>query len=82
MSILATSNYYANYYVQTEQFIESIFPSQEKPAKVAPLSPEAAALAKKEASEDRMDMVYMGMAVGFTLLIITGSMVSPRTHNT
>ncbi|ORY04684.1 farnesyl-diphosphate farnesyl transferas-like protein [Clohesyomyces aquaticus] len=61
---------------KVEQFIESIFPSQEKPKDLkSPATAEAAEKVKLEKQESRWDMIYMGLAVAITLLIITGSML-------
>ncbi|KAF2102375.1 farnesyl-diphosphate farnesyl transferas-like protein [Rhizodiscina lignyota] len=63
-----------------EQFIETIFPTQ-KPgqkkelADTKNLSPEEAAKKQKEKEEDKWDMIYMGIAVGATLLFVTLMMV-------
>ncbi|KAF1366018.1 farnesyl-diphosphate farnesyl transferas-like protein [Lizonia empirigonia] len=59
-----------------EQFIESIFPSQKPPVdQTSPASVEEAEKAKKQAYEDKWDLVYMTAAVLITVLIITGCMV-------
>ncbi|KAF2476695.1 farnesyl-diphosphate farnesyltransferase [Lindgomyces ingoldianus] len=61
---------------KTEQFIESIFPSQKKPVdKASPISAEQEAKTKAEAEEAKWDMIYMGMAVFLTLFLISGSML-------
>lgn len=65
---------------QIEQFIESIFPSQKPPADTkSPASVEEAEKAKKQAYEDRWDLIYMTTAVILTVLVITSSMVSLTT---
>ena len=62
---------------QIEQFIESIFPSQKPPADVkSPASVEEAEKAKKQAYEDKWDLIYMSSAVILTVLVITSCMVS------
>jgi hypothetical protein len=63
--------------VQIEQFIETIFPSQPKPADKQ-ISPEEAARLKAEAYEAKWDNIYLISAVLLTLTIITGSMVRPH----
>lgn len=70
--------------LQIEQFIESIFPTKKpggekkavKPAEKN-LSPEEAAKLAKRKEEEKWDMIYMFVAVGITLLLITLLMVSP-----
>jgi farnesyl-diphosphate farnesyltransferase len=63
--------------LQIEQFIESIFPSQKPPIdQKLPASIEEAEKAKKQAYEDKWDLIYMGAAVVITVLVITSSMVS------
>jgi len=60
-----------------EQFIESIFPSQ-KPGRVTDpsgLTPEAQEKRKKQQEEDKWDMIYMFLAVGGFLFILTLVMV-------
>jgi farnesyl-diphosphate farnesyltransferase len=60
-----------------EQFIESIFPSQKPPVdKKSPASVEEAEKAKKQAYEEKWDLIYMTAAVILTVLVITSSMVS------
>jgi len=55
-----------------EQFIESIFPSQQPPVdKKSPASVEEAAKKKKEASEARWDLIYMMTAVLGTVGVLT-----------
>jgi hypothetical protein len=62
--------------LQVEQFIESIFPSQKPPADIkSPASVEEAEKAKKQAYEDKWDIIYMTAAVIITVLIITFCMV-------
>ena len=62
---------------QIEQFIESIFPSQKPPVdQKSPASIEEAEKAKKQAYEDRWDLIYMTAAIIITVFIITGCMVS------
>ncbi|KAJ4413030.1 bifunctional farnesyl-diphosphate farnesyltransferase/squalene synthase [Didymella pomorum] len=61
---------------RVEQFIESIFPSQKPPADTkSPASVEEAEKAKKQAYEDKWDMIYMTSAVILTVLVITSSMI-------
>ncbi|KAF2751736.1 farnesyl-diphosphate farnesyl transferas-like protein [Sporormia fimetaria CBS 119925] len=57
-----------------EQFIESIFPSQPKPVAPEDVDHEAVALAKRQADAERSDLIWMGAAVAFTLVVITASM--------
>ncbi|KAF2436835.1 squalene synthetase [Tothia fuscella] len=57
-----------------EQFIESIFPSQQPGQPVqtaAQLTPEAQARADADAREARQDMIYMSIAVLATLFLVT-----------
>ena len=63
---------------QIEQFIETIFPSQKPPVdeKKPEITPEEAEKERKLAEEAKWDMIYMGLAVIFTITIITSSMVS------
>lgn len=62
---------------QVEQFVESIFPSTKPPVDTkSPASVEEAEKAKKQAYEDRWDLIYMTAAVIITVLVITSSMVS------
>lgn len=57
---------------KTEQFIESIFPSQQPPVdKKSPASVEEAAKKAKEDAESRWDMIYMISAVLLTVGVIT-----------
>ncbi|KAH6620079.1 farnesyl-diphosphate farnesyl transferas-like protein [Boeremia exigua] len=59
-----------------EQFIESIFPSQKPPIdQKSPASVEEAAKAKKQANEDKWDLIYMTAAVVITVMIIASSMI-------
>ncbi|KAF3046725.1 terpene cyclase [Didymella keratinophila] len=61
---------------RVEQFIESIFPSQKPPVDTkSPASVEEAEKAKKQAYEDKWDMIYMTSAVILTVLVITSSMI-------
>ncbi|KAF2794108.1 farnesyl-diphosphate farnesyl transferas-like protein [Melanomma pulvis-pyrius CBS 109.77] len=62
---------------KTEQFIESIFPSQKPPIDVvkSPASAEEAAKTKAAAEEAKWDTYYMIAAVLLTITIITGSML-------
>jgi farnesyl-diphosphate farnesyltransferase len=65
--------------LQIEQFIESIFPSQ-KPGTVRTpsgklMSPEEIKKKKVEDKEAMWDMVYLGLAVLATLLVVSALMV-------
>ena len=63
--------------LKVEQFIESIFPSQKPPIdQKLPASIEEAEKARKQAYEDKWDLIYMATAVVVTVLVITSSMVS------
>jgi len=68
----------ANMFVQIEQFIESIFPSQPKPIsspKEKILTEEQLARQKASEEEARRDMYYIGLTVLATLTIISLVMV-------
>ena len=70
--------------MQVEQFIESIFPSQ-KPGVVRAssgklMSPEEIKKKKAEDKEAMWDMVYLGLAVLATLLVVSGLMVCIHFH--
>ncbi|KAJ8113292.1 hypothetical protein OPT61_g4553 [Boeremia exigua] len=59
-----------------EQFVEAIFPSQKPPIdQKLPANVEEAEKAKKQANEDRWDLIYMTVAVVITVLVITSSMI-------
>lgn len=69
---------------QIEQFIESIFPSQKPGAVKTPsgnlMSPEEIKKKKAEDKEAMWDMVYLGLAVLATLLVVSGIMVNILFH--
>ncbi|KAF3000752.1 terpene cyclase [Curvularia kusanoi] len=61
---------------RVEQFIESIFPSQKPPVdQKSPANVEEAEKAKKQAYEEKWDLIYMAAAVVITVLVITSSMI-------
>lgn len=66
-------------FLQIEQFIESIFPSQKPGTVKTPsgklMSPEEIKKKKTEDNEAMWDMVYLGLAVLATLLVVSALMV-------
>jgi farnesyl-diphosphate farnesyltransferase len=67
-----------------EKFIEGIFPSQKPrtlPAGAVDADSSEEALKKQEEAEAKKDMMYIMLAVGATLLVITISMVSIETNS-
>lgn len=70
-----------NFFLQIEQFIESIFPSQKPPLdNKSPASVEEAERKKKEDNEAKWDLIYMMTAVGLTVGVITFFMVCFHCH--
>lgn len=67
---------------QIEQFIESIFPSQQPPVdKKSPASIEEAERKRKEDYEAKWDLIYMISAVFLTVGVVTFIMVSGSEVN-
>jgi hypothetical protein len=65
--------------VKIEQFIESIFPSQQPPPdRKAPATIEEAKKKQKEDSEANWDLIYIVAAVIGTVLVMTSIMVCFR----
>lgn len=68
---------------QIEQFIESIFPSQQPPPdRKAPATIEEAMKKQKEDAEANWDLIYVVAAVIGTVLVMTSLMVCLKFMNT